>query len=542
MYSIEEKLQIIRDSSSLNDILSQNIMPDPDSGEGYYFVSYSHKDYKEVLTVILQLRELGVKIWYDRGLETGKSWSEEVKRRIFSYHCKGVMFFASERFFASDSTLQEYKMTVRCRKNFVIIDMTGGKMEEKIAEVTDPKASEFFKKYWEKFPVVMIDDAINNIKLHLLRIKPPSLFNYTKIPSEKGVFIKTITDLTVKDIKIPQFRKKNQPVAGVDEYCFANCISLETIAMPQRWRMINDFAFYNCRNLTTIMLGAPTPSDGACLSLNAFTLCENLKELTIPANVNIFSTYNSNSTNSIEKIIFEEDAGTNNEEYSFAHCHALKEILNPPFHIKVNGACCSSCTSLEKIDIPEGCEEIEEGAFEKCKSLQTVTLPSTLTAIESNAFIFCTSLLNLDILSTSLFIDIFAFYGCAGLTQLSFASNSNVTIELGAFAKCESLQTIHFGRATSLDLDSFVSCTHLHTVIIDGTITQYKTKLLIDDIPAMFDYDTFQMKAGNRARFMPETVFPYATTFYIAAGADKFVPSAFKEAESDRAGYTKYVK
>ena len=113
MYSIEEKLQIIRDSSSLNDILSQNIMPDPDSGEGYYFVSYSHKDYKEVLTVILQLRELGIKIWYDRGLETGKSWSEEVKRRIFSYHCKGVMFFASERFFASDSTLQEYKMTVR---------------------------------------------------------------------------------------------------------------------------------------------------------------------------------------------------------------------------------------------------------------------------------------------------------------------------------------------------------------------------------------------------------------------------------------------
>ena len=47
MLSIEERIRIIEESSSFADI-PQDVMP-LSHKENYYFVSYSHKDYKEVL-------------------------------------------------------------------------------------------------------------------------------------------------------------------------------------------------------------------------------------------------------------------------------------------------------------------------------------------------------------------------------------------------------------------------------------------------------------------------------------------------------------
>lgn len=536
MYSIEEKLQIIRDSSSLNDILSQNIMPDPDSGEGYYFVSYSHKDYKEVLTVILQLRELGIKIWYDRGLETGKSWSEEVKRRIFSYHCKGVMFFASERFFASDSTLQEYKMTVRCRKNFVIIDMTGGKMEEKIAEVTDPKASEFFNQYWMEFPTLALDAAPETTRQALLELRPPSLFRYTR-KSAKRLHIKSINDLTIKDVIIPQYQSKDRAVVGLSDECFTNCIALESVTMPKRWSYIGANAFYNCKNLTRVSLGDPEPSDNAQLFLSAFTQCPNLKELTIPANVNVIKTLNADVIDGLERIVFEEDASP---YICLALCRTLKEVINPPFKESVGDHFFRWCYSLEKADIPESCKTIGTHAFEECVSLPEITLPEATETVGAAAFFYCTSLSKLKINSHKLTVMPCAFYACDSLTEVIFPKGGYVSLHGGAFGKCENLQTVHFGGDAELDIDAFAASKHLTVVVIDGMVKCLPPQLPYNGI--VTDYETLGLKVGDEKTFSPETVFPYATTFYIAAGADKFVPSAFKEVESDRAGYTKYVR
>ena len=43
MYTLSEKIEIIQNAGSLREVQDSGIMPDPDAGEGYYFISYSHK-------------------------------------------------------------------------------------------------------------------------------------------------------------------------------------------------------------------------------------------------------------------------------------------------------------------------------------------------------------------------------------------------------------------------------------------------------------------------------------------------------------------
>ena len=47
--------------------------PDP-----YIFVSYSHKDSKEVLEEIKTFQRLGYRVWYDEGIDVGEEWPDEI--------------------------------------------------------------------------------------------------------------------------------------------------------------------------------------------------------------------------------------------------------------------------------------------------------------------------------------------------------------------------------------------------------------------------------------------------------------------------------
>jgi hypothetical protein len=74
MISIEEKIKKIEQTTTLNEV-SLECLP-PVQTEKYYFVSYSHKDYKKVFKEILLLQSKGISLWYDRGMRPGKDWKE----------------------------------------------------------------------------------------------------------------------------------------------------------------------------------------------------------------------------------------------------------------------------------------------------------------------------------------------------------------------------------------------------------------------------------------------------------------------------------
>lgn len=87
----EEKIKLIKKSKRLED-LKLEILPATDEYE-YFFVSYSHKDYKDVFADIFRLKEQGIPIWYDKGrLPPGDEWPKVVERKIMNYACKGIIF------------------------------------------------------------------------------------------------------------------------------------------------------------------------------------------------------------------------------------------------------------------------------------------------------------------------------------------------------------------------------------------------------------------------------------------------------------------
>ena len=120
-YSIKEKLDIINHSSSLGE-LPIEVMPYTQSDE-YYFVSYSHADYKEVYSDILRLQQLGINIWYDRGLPAGRDWEKSAYEAIIKYSCVGVIFYLSENSLASGAVIKEINFVKNKGKDYLSINL-----------------------------------------------------------------------------------------------------------------------------------------------------------------------------------------------------------------------------------------------------------------------------------------------------------------------------------------------------------------------------------------------------------------------------------
>ena len=92
--TIEEKIRLIEQCASMADV-PQGVLPKSHK-ENYYFVSYSHKDFKLVLKDILLLESLGVNIWYDSEMHIGENWREIAQLYISKFQCAGVIFYLTE--------------------------------------------------------------------------------------------------------------------------------------------------------------------------------------------------------------------------------------------------------------------------------------------------------------------------------------------------------------------------------------------------------------------------------------------------------------
>lgn len=76
-------------------------------GGRYVFISYSHRDYKQVYADLADLYDAGVPFWYDRGLPAGRNWDDVVREKMTDPKCGGVIFYLSENLFLSQSIQTE---------------------------------------------------------------------------------------------------------------------------------------------------------------------------------------------------------------------------------------------------------------------------------------------------------------------------------------------------------------------------------------------------------------------------------------------------
>ncbi len=175
---------------------------------------------------------------------------------------------------------------------------------------------------------------------------------------------------------------------------------------------------------------------------------------------------------------------------------------------------------LEELNLPEGVEEIDDGAFQYCPSLTSIILPSTLTTLGSGVFHLCSGIkkvkvnggknfrtasnvlysynrqtlyfypagrnfTSFDLPSSVSEIADYAFYGNSTLTAIGIPSDSNLTtIGYRSLAARFSLTSIRLENATKLTTvgDKCLSeNTALTRITLPASLTEFSSGMLYKD-------------------------------------------------------------
>lgn len=89
----------------------------------YLFVSYSHKDKKEVYSTLDMIYQEGINYWYDVELDPGDKWNQRVKKVLGDNNCIGALVFLSFNSISSDAVNKEIDLMLNLQKqkNFRIV-------------------------------------------------------------------------------------------------------------------------------------------------------------------------------------------------------------------------------------------------------------------------------------------------------------------------------------------------------------------------------------------------------------------------------------
>ena len=433
--TIEEKIAEIKNTDTYLDV--NNAWFPPYYEKEYYFVSYSHKDYKLVYESLhrLQSGKKRLNLWYDHNLAPGRDWEIEARRYIYDFNCKGVIFFLSENAVLSQSIHKEIEFVKNSGKSYLSINLPCEKIKRHIGEYLsaaqmlellkqqdyeienyDEKSAVLNETFSSKITYLRFDQEIERQIEQILSLKRQPLLN---IDRTIGI-VTSINDINVTEIKKEDFEDFDEDgnhiyANYIGDCAFANCKYLSKIELSEDIRSIGSFVFCNCENLKAIVL----PKYLSTITPNAFSGCYSLECITVDNNNDEYSSQNG--------ILYDKEK---------------TEIICVPQDIK------------GKITIPNNVTVIFEKAFENRWNLENVKFEynSNLTSIGYAAFL-----------------------GCGNLRSVYFEYNSNLTsIGDGAFVGCENLESVNLGntnKLTSIGGAAFCGCERLNSIIIPDSVT-----------------------------------------------------------------------
>ena len=198
-------------------------------------------------------------------------------------------------------------------------------------------------------------------------------------------------------------------VTAIGDYAFYNCRSLTSINIPSNVATIGNYAFYFCVSMESIDIrgGVTTIGDYAfgytgltsveipegvtTIGQNAFTYCVSLESVSIPGSVTTFGDFAFQNCEALTRVEI-LDGVTKIGRYAFSHCVSLKSVSIPASVTIIDESAFSSCEALASVEISDGVAVIGRDTFARCFNLASVKIPASVISINDSAFSWCTSL------------------------------------------------------------------------------------------------------------------------------------------------------
>ena len=241
-------------------------------------------------------------------------------------------------------------------------------------------------------------------------------------------------------------------VTSIGNYAFSYC-GLTSVDIPSSVISIGRGAFSNCSSLASItlpFLGATKSGVdnthfgyifGARYNTGNFeSMPANLKSVTLTGGdyIDDYAFFNCSNLTSIEI----PSSVTSIGNYTFSSCGSLTSINIPSGVTSIGKSAFSGCSSLTSILIPNNITSIGDSAFSGCSSLTSLEIPSRVTSIGDYAFNECINLTKVEIPSSVIDIGFCAFWNCSNLTSI-YIPSSVAHIGDSAFRNCDAI-TIYF--------------------------------------------------------------------------------------------------
>lgn len=246
--------------------------------------------------------------------------------------------------------------------------------------------------------------------------------------------------INLTDIVIPN------SVTRIDLGAFEDCESLTSIKIPASVTKIYEDVFASCSNLSNITVDENNANyksiDGNLYDKDGTTLIQyaigkKAETFTIPYHVTSIADKAFYECRNLKSVIIGDnvlDIG----KYTFFNCQGLISVTTPKNITEIGKYVFYNCKNLLNIDVPENITSIGDFAFFNCTKLSYIAIPEKVTNIGKYTFYNCDKLSNISLPDSLTNINEYAFCNCDGFTSIIIPSGVT-TIGEAAFFECANL-------------------------------------------------------------------------------------------------------